>query len=295
MKPRVVWAIQAPTLLNILAKSESWDMQVANFGDASMQEVEQLQAPKWDGSAKNVKAVFVCSPAHVEQARKHLPKVPIVRVAHQGYYEKVPECDESQMIVAFSDRVRYLLRANTLLPVHVLHPCFEPTATWKFEPNKCWTMMSRPSTREPIVQAGLDTVRGLAKRPILVYGQDQSQGFLTAELKTRLLSRSSAYVSILPSRSGFGLSQHEAMASGCPVIGSWWGDLMLHPSWEIRHAFREYDDFYGLAKLCDRMSEGDDALVRLITNAQYQYLLDNCNASRMSDNIECLLGAIARG
>jgi signal transduction histidine kinase len=43
-----------------------------------------------------------------------------------------------------------------------------------------------------------------------VFGQDQPHGFATEEVKRKLWAASSAYVSVLYPRAGFGLAEHEA-------------------------------------------------------------------------------------
>ncbi len=192
MPARVVWAIQAPTLLNILARSDAWQMSVADFGDADgLAESRQLSAPVWDGRREGVRMVFVCSPSHVDHARELLPGVRVALVAHQGYSHKLPTCPEADTVVSFSALVERCIRDDAqrrpalahLRRFHTIRPWFEVTPTWRWAPNDIWTMRSRPGTREPLASAELDSIRGLVSIHTRVFGQDQPNGMLESAEK----------------------------------------------------------------------------------------------------------------
>lgn len=295
---RVVWAIQSPTLLNILAQGP-WDMQVADFGDAQgLAEVSQLTAPRWDGRPDGVEAVFVCSPLHVENARKHLPKARILLVAHQGYHQKLPACPEARGVVCFSKQIASHIRPASR-NVWVLRPSYPVESRWKYFAGKCWTMMSRPGTREPISYAGMDTARQLSKTPIRVYGQEQTDGALDRQQRESMMISCSAYVSVLPPRAGFGLAEHEAMSLGCPVVGAEWGDVAWLRARGGRYpasGFREYGDIFGIAELIDRIAK-DERFAREISIEQSAYLREFFPASVRDESIQSFMDTFsdARG
>lgn len=296
---KVVWAIQSPTLLNILARGP-WDMYAADLGDTeTLGGLGQLAVPQWDGAAEGVAAVFACSPAHVENARRLLPTVPIVLVAHQAYSQKLPPCDGCTHVICFSESVRYYVRrglanasvaqASTrwfdkIREVRCIRPCFECRPVWKWAPGQPWSMMDRPQTREPIAAAPLLTIKQRASVDIRIYGQDQAAGMLDAEAKARLFASSSCYVSAMHARAGVGLAEHEAIAAGCPVVGVRWGDFLLSHAAGVQ-GMLEFADLFEIAQLVDRVCiEGD--LARTIANTQVEFLHRSHTLERMTLDID---------
>jgi hypothetical protein len=293
MQPRVVWVAQAPLLLNRLCLSRSWNMQVASLPDANgLAELAQMDAPKWDGNSKGVVAAFACAPDHVQWVKEHLPDAKLVLVAHQGYAQKLPPAPPITPVVAFSSRCAFFVSSQIVQQVSVLTPAYAPCPCWSWSPDKVWTMMSRPKTRENISFAALEDARRIAHTEIGVYGQDQPDGFLTPQAKTYRLSSCSAYFEALPPRAGFGLAEHEAMAAGCPVVGAAWGDICTRLS--CQKAFADYSNIYGLAALADRAAK-DKEWAEARSAEQLQYIRDCFSQERMDESVERAMANITAG
>lgn len=288
-----MWVAQAPLLLNRLCRSRSWNMQVACLQDADgLAEMAQMHAPKWDGSPKGVVAAFACAPDHVRWVQQHLPEAKLVIVAHQGYAQKLPPAPHTTAVVAFSSRCAFFVSSQIVQQVSVLTPAYEPMPAWSWAPGKLWTMMSRPKTREHISFAALDDARRIATTRIDIYGQDQPAGFLSSEVKTKLLSSCSAYFEALPPRAGFGLAEHEAMSAGCPVVGAAWGDIYTRLS--CQKAFADYGNIYGLAALADRAAK-DKQWAEERSAEQLQYIRDCFSQERMDESVERAMAHITAG
>lgn len=274
MAPRVVWAAQAPLLLNRLV-SKAWRMEVAVLEDAgSLAEMDQFRAPVWDGRAEGVEYAFSCAPSHTRFFRERIPKAEIVGVAHQGYWQKLP--DHDGRVVCFSTTNAKQLSHDGVENVCVLTPVYSYTPCWVWQEQQVWTMMARPNTREPISSAALESARRISKVPIQVFGQDQPAGHLTADAKQTLLRSCSAYFSALPPRAGFGLAEHEAMEVGCPVVGAVWGPLAScafkgEPEHDPRWGMTDYGDIYGLACLAERAAE-ERAFASTVAQSQQAYI-----------------------
>lgn len=232
MAAKVVFAMQSPTLLNILAKSHKWDLSVADLGDSQgLAEAQLAEAPQWDGRADGVEAVFVCSPDQERNAHIIFPRSKIVWVAHNGRCEildlPTSECDH---YLTFSYRVKHMVEAHVpSANVQAIVPYFKAQPVWDWVSDTSWTFRNRPSTRQPDVDEMMTRVFELTRRykleSHLVYGQDQALGFATEATKEMLHRCSSCYLSTLPRWAGFGLAEHEAMAAGVPLVALSWGDF----------------------------------------------------------------------
>lgn len=282
MPPRVVFAIQSPTLLNILATSERWRLEVADFGDAKFAELDQLQAPRWDGRKEGVELVFVCSPEHRRQAREALPGVRQVVVSHQGYLEKVlPIEEDTAGVLTFSTRnARQLGRfASRFVYPSVIQPAYEPKPRWQWVPRIIWTAMSRLNTRRSVSWAGIDSAFKEASVPYRWFGEGQPDGYLPAGARDALIGTCSAHVAVYPPASGFGLTPHECWAAGCPVVGASWGDIENIPG------LYDYFDSYAIGQEIDRVATDERRAVEL-SEAGLEYITKGCSRLRMILSIE---------
>lgn len=249
--PLVVWALQAPTLLNQLAKSTKWRLQVANFGSASHLDENRLLAdvPAYDGTEEPV-AVFLSTAEHLDQALcRFRATTRLVWVLHNGLNGAIP-VDEA---VAFSDHVAEL-RSEDLDKIHVIVPAYERAPCFYWEERHLWAMLNRPTTRNGEHEENIGAIQQLSGVPVSVYGQGQPNGFL--ESKLGIYGACSGYVSALPSWAGFGLSEHECLAAGVPVISSIeWGDMA-----------EELSDYAGFGATIEEQA---NAALRLATDRQF--------------------------
>lgn len=242
-----LFTLQSPTLLNILATSKQWQLEVM-IAETGLAEAAQLTAPAWGGRYPD--KVFVCSPDHLELARTVFPRSEHWWVAHNG--KDIGPIDAPTL--ALSERVAAIQRSAGVKDVRVIVPHYSVAPAWKWEPGHAWSMLSRPSSRHP---KHVDNLVQLATHhPIELYGQDQPMGFLDAKGKEALFKACSCYASPLPPWAGFGLAQHECFAAGVPLVGSRWGDMPK----EARPAWTSLDD--------DAEAQGR-SLVRLCTERAY--------------------------
>jgi hypothetical protein len=85
MTPRVVAALQSPTLLNILIQSSAWSLSVQELGDhAGLKETSLADFPILRRPEERVELVLVCSPDHLFNARKIWPRAKIAWLIHNG-------------------------------------------------------------------------------------------------------------------------------------------------------------------------------------------------------------------
>lgn len=222
MKPLVVWALQAPTLLNLLARSAAWRLTVADLGDASMlKEAELLRAERYRSGDPAV--VFVCTPDHLAAARQRFPRSRHVWVLHNGRRQLLPPTADVAETLCLSHHVARLQQRDGITG-HVVVPAYEPSLGFRWTPNKLFVMMSRPSSRTGEREHLLNMVERASGKRATRYGQDQAGGFLYD--RAAVYADCSGYLSALPDWAGFGLAEHEALAAGVPVIGNRrWGDM----------------------------------------------------------------------
>lgn len=284
---RVVWALQSPGLINALMPSNRWTIEVANLGDADdFFESTILRAPRWNGLSQGVSYVFICSPLQFERARASFPGAKIVQVAHQGYRNRVPVPDSGCPIVCFSKRNLLDLGRWHAGPIYVLTPAFDVQRTWTWKPNDAWTVCSRAAIRPPMACAGVQEI--VYRQPSIShkwYGQDNEGGFLGLDAMAAKRAKCSCYLTMLPPGSGIGLTEHECMAAGVPVVGAMHGasgDWLTHAA---LHAFFEFDSICNDIKvLCQRKSSAMHA-----SDEGVQYIAEHHCRSRLDESIEAFL------
>lgn len=257
-----------------------------------------MTVPRWSGNTATVPVVFVCSPLQVLRAKERYPKSKLIGVAHQGFGHKLPPSDDLFAVVAFSDAVRdfvlddtnHVARLSKLKSVYTIIPAFSIERVWSWRPGCIWSMMSRPHSREGIARSTMETIRDLCPVPIEVFGQGQSRGYLVDAHRRERLARSSCYFAALHPRAGISLAAHEAMASGCPVVGTYWGDYAWwhEKSGKPSRGMYEFGDIYNLSDCLELVARSRQSAVQ-ISEAQCQYIAERFSQSAMDDSIERLL------
>lgn len=295
--PRIVWALQAPTLVNRLAQSTRWRCEVADFGDAGkLAEAALNNVSKWRGTQRLVTHVAVCTAAQWRRARHALSKPRLVWVLHSGKEELLPPPEvlarepTEPLYLAFSHRVAAMQEAHlgwdTERRVHVIVPPYDPDPIWQHTHGRAWAMVNRPETRPKNRFSRVQAVCARAKTELFLFGQNTERGFLTPDERLAWLKRCTAYISVLRRHAGFGLSEHECMAAGVPVIGSLWGDMALEMPAE-----------YGLSDDLDRLGDwlrqlDDDAHTAAeVSEIGLQFIEDKRSIARTDTEVERLLDA----
>lgn len=284
---KVVWAIQSPGLLNALSLSSKWDLQVADLGDATgFDELRNLRVPVWNGLVDGVSHVFVCSPLQFERATAIFPHAEIVQVAHQGYRNRVPVPTSNSHIVCFTEGNRVDLRQWYTRPIHVLTPAFEVSPTWTWMQNDAWSVMSRPSVRPPMAWAGVAEIK-FRNRNIKHrwYGQDNEGGFLGLDQMAAKKSRCSCYLTMLPPSSGIGLTEHECMASGVPLVGAMLGAC---DEWLIHSGLGLFFDFDAISEDLQELCFSSSA-AKLASQECLEYIERFHSQEKLDESVEKLL------
>jgi len=290
--PKVVFALQAPTLLNILAKSPRWRMFVADMGDCrGIAEASLLDAPKWDGLSEGIRAVFVCTPDQRRMAETTFPNAEIVWVAHNGRQQilNLPE-SQCEHYLTFSHRVQHMVESylSEAANVRVIVPHYKPAPQWKWAKDVSFTFNNRPKTREPdaadMMKQVLDRAGVTDHR---VYGQDQPLGFATPEVRAKLYAASSCYLSALPNWAGFGLAQHECLAAGVPLVANTWGDF----GFEEPLLPGVHSNLPMVAHHLKRVRESK-AVAQTLSVAGMDFISARRKMSRMNDGITNLLDSL---
>lgn len=283
-KPKVVWAEQSPTLLNILARSDKWDLQVADLGDTGFAECQLLQAPWWDGLTLDVELVFAASPDHIARARETFPLAKIVQVAHQGYYHRLPDPDDAERVLCFNAaNAQQLSERLRLSSIRTIIPHFEADCVWGWKENLTWTALSRPHTRHPMASAGVLEVLHYAGKAVkhTWHGEGQDGGFLDRANLQAKHRHCSCYLSVLPPKSGMGMTEHECMAAGVPIVGATWGCSPLGNDGGLF----DFWDFQGMVgKLQDCLHDPDTA--NDCSQVGLDYISDNHTLERMNQSID---------
>lgn len=263
-RPIVLFALQAPTLLPLLAASTLWDLRVLPMGDheglAEAAGVDGLRALGSD----TPDVIVVCSPAHrkaAEQLCVTLGKdIPIVWAAHNGYQTELLDGWQGPLLT-FSANNLHAHSPESREQTFVIRPHVprgEELAIGTLFYGGAFTMQNRPSTRqfqtrmrgalfdEAVAASGLRVDR---------YGQDQPLGPLSPSGKRKKFATALGYASCLPTNAGFGLAEHEALAHGCPVFGLLWGDAhvtladypgLVSSQAQLTDLFREVATYAGL-------------------------------------------------
>lgn len=220
----VVFAMQSPTLLNVLATSSSWSLSVAELGDADdLAERRWSAVPVYRGARDDVALVFVCTELQWFRARSMFPAAHIVFVIHNGAPHMTPR-HVGLSVLVFSRRVAALhLQRNPSLRVGVVTPSYRPDPTWERWAPRAWALMNRPG---PGRSEHLDALLALGEgHDAEFYGQGWERGLLEGKARAELDRACAAYLTPLPPWAGFGLAQHECLARGIPLVGSRWGDM----------------------------------------------------------------------
>lgn len=225
MAPQILFALQAPTLLNNLAQiPDVWDVRWVEVGSVDFQEKELLDVPEWDGE---VPVAFVgCSPDHERWAYDNLRGIPYLNLIHSSDPEHMNGNPSGKRCVTLQSRGAEVLRgAFDVSWTHVLSPAYECKPAWTWTSSCPWAVMSRPWARKPSTVARASFVQ--RSIPCLrMYGQVQPMGFLAGNSKSNQMAKSSCLVSMVDHTSGFGLMEHEAMVAGVPVVARVWGDMV---------------------------------------------------------------------
>jgi hypothetical protein len=217
MPPTILFALQAPTLLNNFAQiPEVWDVRYVKTGPVDFAEESLLEVPEWDGAPLSL---FVgCDASHEAWAVSHLLDVPSYTMIHTSDPNGMGGRQFGKHLIGMQ-RHGLNLAAWHLKPksTHYLSIAYEAKPSWTWAPDEPWSVMSRPQHRRPGTQARMAFLR---------YGQDQPDGFLVGAARAEVLANSSCYVSMVGPEAGVGLMEHEAMAAGVPVVARAWGDLL---------------------------------------------------------------------
>lgn len=244
-RPIVLFALQAPTLLNLLVDTYAWDLRCQPMGDAGALAETALLDPRIRGLEGDVPDLMVvCSPDHLraaEQLQADLGKhIPIVWAAHNGYETHLTHKWAGPLLTFSANNLHahvpdsrenvFVIRPH--VPLREIHP----RAHQNVEAGAhrfFWTMQNRPETRSIVTQTrvallarAVDELRDAGVR-LTVYGQGHPGGFLPPDKRAEHLCWCPAYVSALPSCAGFGLAEHEALAAGSPLISYAWGDTFV--------------------------------------------------------------------
>lgn len=286
--PRVVACLQAPALLNRLADSPRWKLEVATLGDEAYAEKCLLRAPLWDGLAAGVEAVLVCSDQQLFWARENLPSAKILWAAHCSLPGIVTALARrrSAAVVTFCERNRRVVESmDHGLPTVALTAAYAPASRWRWRANTAWTMASRPEHRvmwwNRTIKAALAHARASGVAFVhTVYGEGQPGGFLAGEARRMVEEASSCYLGRCVENTGMGLVEHECWEMGSPVVAAWAGDLYDGLTQERMNA-----DFVGclLVKSCAE-AHADRGM---------QHLLDHNSPSHRDRSIERLLDVLA--
>jgi hypothetical protein len=284
---RVVAALQAPTLLNRLALSPLWRLEVATFGLEAFAEKSLLLALSWDGRSEGVDWVLVCTDDQLQWARSTFPRARVAWAAHCSLPGVVTHMAlrDADAIVTFCRRNEEVLRPHVGgKPQATLLAAYHPRLKWRWTERTAWTMASRPQHRVPWWCRTMDAALAHARASLPpgtplrheVYGEDQPGGFLTGEARRAVERRSSCYLSRCVENTGMGLVEHECWEMGSPVVGCWAGDLYDGIPQE-----RMNDDFLGCLLV--------ESCARAHSERGMQHLLDTRTEEHRDRSIERLL------
>lgn len=280
--PLVVWALQAPTLLNLLARSDQWRLEVSDLGDASgLDECRLLTAPAHQGGEPA--AVVVCTPAQLDRARRTFPRARIVWALHNGRRQLLPPSQNVHETLCFSHHVAALQRRDGVKS-HVIVPAYAARQQFRWSPDKLFVMTNRPNTRTGERERLLDLVEEASGKQATRYGQGQRAGFLRD--RSAVYADCSGYLSALPDWAGFGLAEHECFAAGVPVVGNRrWGDME-----EELPSYGALALTVGEQGACARRVAEDPEFAAELS-ADGLAFIERCRtAARMDEGIERLLG-----
>lgn len=309
-RPVVLWALQSPTLLTLLAATDAWDLRVEALGDhEGLAEADQNRCPGLGGDEPAV--IFVCSQVQLDQAQAiarafgHRPR--LVWVAHNGTEGGLVPKSWHGPILTLSAANVHTHAPSGRDQVFVIRPHVPPrrnASDFTSGPNErvltLWGMRNRPTSRD--VQQRMRTEQlaqcldeAGVREHYTLYGQDTPGGYLTSDARDRLFETGIAYVSAVPTNGGFGLAEHEALALGSRLVAFAWGDARLtlagypglvHSSEQMIHVLRE--------TVNEEMRHGSDRWPRLSkwSACGWDLLRTHYSQSTMDLGIEALLEGV---
>lgn len=207
----------------MLEGTSKWTIATSSPTEDNFAEKALTKVPWWDGKCRP--DFFVgCNTEHHRWAFYNLQGVTRFHAIHH--------CDAADMgsptgqdCIAFQERgIRLLKERHTIKSAHYLSLYYEPKPTWKWQSNTPIAIMSRPWHRRASTVARQELLKANLKS-FSIYGEGQPGGFLFETDKRRVMTDCSCYIAMVGETGGFGLSEHEAMAMGCPVVARRWGDM----------------------------------------------------------------------
>lgn len=263
-----------------------WDLRWVQVENVDFQEKELIDIPEWDGE---VPVAFVgCSPGHERWAHVNLRGIPYISMIHQSDHERMGGDQSGKKCLTLQRAGAVVLSKHYAVEwAHVLSPSYSCNVVWSWEPSSPWGMMSRPLHRKPSTLARSHFVQ--RSIPCLrMYGQGQPMGFLSGPGKASRMASSSCFVSMVDHMSGFGLMEHEAMASGVPVVARAWGDMAEEAPGHPGLASSD-EELVRLARRCCL----DRGFAEEVSAAGLDYIRRCRTLDRLRDSAEGLLTKIA--
>jgi len=290
--PQILWALQSPTLLNVYARGAGWNVSYTRmFGDCDGLAEETLLDGVREYAGGAVDCIVVCTQRQYDRARALFPGSRILWALHDGDPRIMPDVRDVSNFLTLSERVaamhagRFTAERRTFR-MHVVRPFYEARTKWQWKPNCAWTMLSRPNTRNPEWQQNVERVISLSEVPTTIYGQDQPGGFLDRDARAALTHSCTAYVSALSYHAGFGLAEHEAMADGCPIVGTRWGDMPL----EMSASYGLDNELEGVAQQLRKINS-NRTFAESLSSLGLEFIRRHRTRERMEDDIRRLTEA----
>lgn len=265
----------------MLEATPKWAIATKNLSNETFAEKELCKVPTWEGGRPDL---FVgCIPEHHAWAFYNAPGVPRLHAIHSSDPRDMGGDPSGLDIIGFQKsgleiaERSFRVRSTTFVSLW-----YEPKPVWSWGSGQPFSIMSRPWHRKPTTQ---DRMK-LAMANIVgmkLYGEGQPHGFLT-EGKTAVMKSASCYVSMVGIDGGFGLSEHEAMAMGCPVIARRWGDMAVDfPKYP---GFADSDEhLVALANAC----ASDEKFARYLSEACIDYVAKFRTRQKFEDSVGMIL------
>jgi hypothetical protein len=283
----VVFAVQSPTLLNILASSAKWNLLAMDLGDCGdLQEASLAKYKFWSGE-RDVKHVFVHSPQARVNARRRFPEAKLWWVLHTGSPDLATPVGAVNALVFSRSMKRIHSARNPQLRTSVVTPHYDAAPVWQWSQGVAWAMRNRPTTRSQEALKSLLHVADSVGESFTCYGQGWPAGFVDDARRAALQASCSAYVSALPKWAGFGLAEHECFAAGVPVVSSRWGDMDEEMPAEYWALHDDQDVQREALRRLVRDKDGAETLSRVGVDFIRSYRTKD----RMDGEIEALLGS----
>ncbi len=261
--------------------SPKWDVATKNLSNETFAERDLCKVPVWDCGRPDL---FVgCIPEHHTWAFYNVPGVPRVHAIHSSDPMDMGGDPSGLDIIGFQQSglkiaaSKFRLRSTTFLSLW-----YEPKPVWSWSGGKPFSIMSRPWHRKDATRTRM--AMSLSEiRNMKLYGEGQPGGFLV-EGKEATMRSASCYVSMVGIDGGFGLSEHEAMAMGCPIVARRWGDMAVDfPKYP---GFADDDDhLMALANAC----ASDEVFARSLSEAGLEYIAKHRTRPRFEDSVGSLI------